>query len=342
MAGELPGEGEGDDEDVEVEALTAPRRAGRLDRWLADQLPLSRSRLKALIQSGEVTVDGAPARPSHRLEGGEAVRVRLPAPEPTELVAQDLGVPILHMDDHIVVVDKPVGMVVHPARGHADGTLVNGLLHHLRAAGGDPMRPGIVHRLDKGTSGTMVVARTEAAHAHLAAQFAARSVHRRYLALCWGQPEPPSGVIDAAHGRHPTDRIRFAVVEPERGKHAVTRYHSFGAGQPPGTGRGGLVSLVGCRLETGRTHQIRVHLEHLGHPLLGDPMYGAGRRRPSAWQAHLRAVEHQQLHAAQLGFVHPATGAEMRFATAPPAVFGGLAALLGLALPDEDALAGAL
>ena len=322
-----------------AEVFIAPADAGRLDRWLAEQLPQSRSRIQVLIKAGAILVNGASARPGLRLVGGETIDVDIPPPLPSTLLAQDIPVEILYEDAELMVVVKPAGMVVHPSRGHPDGTLVNALLHRIRAHGhspGDPDRPGIVHRLDKGASGVLVVTRTDTTHAGLAAQFAAHTVHRRYLALVWGRPEPAAGTITATLGRHPKDRLRFAVVEPGRGKHAVTHYRTLATGRPPKTGRGGEVSLIECRLETGRTHQIRVHLTHLGHPLLGDPVYGVGRKRPSAWKPLLAGLDHQLLHAAELGFTHPATGESIRCDKLPPPDFQAMLSRLQIALPGVE------
>lgn len=319
---------DGDDKQV----LTAPAGAGRLDRWLSAALSPSRARLQSLIRSGDITVEGQSVRPSFRLSGGERITVHLPPPPPSELVAQDLPIDVVYQDAHIIVVNKAAGMVVHPARGHPDGTLVNGLLHHIRDAGGEPSRPGIVHRIDKGTSGLLVVARTESVLAGLAAQFAAHTVHRRYVALCWGTPSDQS--VATQHGRHPQHRIKFAVVES--GKHAVTHVRVAQTARPPKTGSSGDVSVVGCRLETGRTHQIRVHLTHLGHPIVGDPLYGAGRKRPSVWRPLLAGLDHQLLHAAELGFIHPATGEAVRFQQPPPVAFSSLLQQLGLSWPSPD------
>ncbi len=315
---------------TEVLELVATSRAGRLDAWLASQLPQSRSRLTSLVKLGAVTVDGASVKPKHKLLGGERIVVRLPPAPPSELVAQDIPLDVLYADDHLLVVDKPVGMVVHPAKGHPDGTLVNAVLGLLAGERpGDPARPGIVHRLDKGTSGVMVVARTPDAHAHLSAQFAARSVERRYAAVVRGAMKTPRGTVDAPLARHPRDRLRFAVVEG--GKRAVTHWtvlqeRALGAAGAP---QGGVVSLVECRLETGRTHQIRVHLTHVGRPLLGDPVYGGKQRVPRAIREEMSVVDHQLLHAWRLGFVHPATGRYHRFATTVPSAFGAVLATLG-------------
>ncbi|MFT5684124.1 MAG: 23S rRNA pseudouridine1911/1915/1917 synthase [Myxococcota bacterium] len=321
------------------ETFTAPEDAGRLDRWLTGQLPQSRNRIQSLIKSGSIRVNDATVRPSLKLVGGEVVTVEIPPPPPSTLEAQDIPIEILYEDEYLMVVVKPAGMVVHPSRGHPDGTLVNALLHRIRASGqspGDPARPGIVHRLDKGTSGVLVVTRTDLTHAGLGAQFAAHTVHRRYLALVWGRPDPTHGTIDASLGRDPKDRLRFAVVPPGSGKRSVTHYRSLATSRPPGTGRGGEVSLIECRLETGRTHQIRVHLTHIGHPLLGDPVYASKQKRPSAWKPLLVGLDHQLLHAAQLGFTHPITGAEVRCDRAPPPDFQAMLARVGIPLSSES------
>jgi 23S rRNA pseudouridine1911/1915/1917 synthase len=318
------------------ETLTVPEGAGRLDSWLSEQLPQSRSRIQALIKEGAIRVDGALVRPSLKLSGGETVLVDIPPPPPATLLAQDIPVEVLHEDAHLMVVVKPAGMVVHPSRGHPDGTLVNALLHRIRAAGqspGDPERPGIIHRLDMGTSGVLVVTRTDLAHAGLAEQFAAHTVHRRYLALVWGRPEPADGTIRARLGRDPRDRLRFTVVGEGSGKRAVTHYRTLATARPPRCGSGGEVSLIECRLETGRTHQIRVHLTHIGHPLLGDPVYTSSQKRPAAWRPLLAGIDHQLLHAAELGFVHPITGETVRCDKPLPPDFQALLARLQIALP---------
>jgi len=325
-----------------VHSVDAPPGKARLDVILADLLPLSRSRLKALVEAGQVTVDGAVVtRPRHKLRGGEALVVVEPPPPPSELVAQDLGVPLLHCDDALVVVDKPADMVVHPARGHADGTLVNGLLHLIgearRTEGPHPTpagRPGIVHRLDRGTSGVLVVARTPAALTHLSAQFADHSVERAYVALVWGQTPKPSGTVVARLARHEKDRLRFAVCGPRDGKHAVTHWRRLGEARYATKGKkdGGVLSLVECRLETGRTHQIRVHMHHLGLPLVGDPLYGRRRPLPDALVPLLGGLGRQMLHAGLLGFAHP-DGGRLVFSAPPPEDFRGVLEGLGLPVP---------
>lgn len=316
--------------------------APRLDAFLADQLPLSRSRLQVVIKEGGVTVDGAViTRARQTLVAGQVVELGLPAAPTTDLQPEDIPVPVLFIDDQVVVVDKPAGLVVHPAKGHASGTLVNALLHLLaevdedQTIGGhavDPTRPGIVHRLDKGTSGVMAVARTPEAHAHLAQQFADRSADRRYLLLVWGESPGPAGTVDAPLARHPTDRLRFAVREG--GRHAVTHWQRLAEARfgVAGDGEGGCISLLRCRLETGRTHQVRVHMAHLGLPLLGDPLYDQRRRRiPGFLRGVMEPVDHQLLHAARLGFDHPVSGQRIDRRSPPPADFIAVAEALGLA-----------
>jgi len=321
--------------------VVAPPGKGRLDATLAAELPQSRARLAACIKAGEVEVDGeVVCQPRHKLRGGERLTVRLRPSPPTGLVAEDLGLPLLHLDDDVIVVDKPAGIVVHPGKGHPSGTLVNGLLHLLRQPEPgaeirghpvDPARPGIVHRLDRATSGVMVVARHPEAHASLAGQFHDRSVGRRYVCVVLGAPRESAGTVDAALGRHPTDRLRFAVTEPERGRHAVTHWRCLGEGRfgVAGDAQGGRVSLLVCRLETGRTHQIRVHLQHLGLPILGDPLYGP-RKTPGPVQRALGDGAEQLLHAFHLSFDAPGDGTRRCFSTAPPASFRSAVDALGL------------
>ncbi|PQM27931.1 RluA family pseudouridine synthase [Sphingopyxis lindanitolerans] len=294
----------GDDEILTV--MLADGAAGlRLDRALAEALPdLSRERLKTLIKGGRVS-DGRGIilwDPSAKAPAPATLAVRLPAPTPAHNVAQDLDLVIAFEDDHLIVVDKPAGMVVHPAAGNLDGTLVNALLHHcagqLSGIGG-VARPGIVHRIDKDTSGLIVAAKHDKAHEGLARQFAAHSIDRRYLALATGRPMPASGTIDAALGRSSSNRKKMAVVAEGRGKHAITHYRTI----EPLKG----ATLVECRLETGRTHQVRVHMAHIGHPLVGDPAYGRARK-PLSDILKARNFARQALHAAHLGFIHPVTG----------------------------------
>ncbi|HYY06707.1 MAG TPA: RluA family pseudouridine synthase [Candidatus Limnocylindria bacterium] len=287
-----------------------PAAAGtRLDRWLADRLPeLSRVRLQALIEAGRVRVDGAVRKAAARLAGGERVEVEIPPPAAEELVPEPTALSVVFEDAHVLVVEKPAGIVVHPGAGHARGTLAAALLAHApEVAGvGGPRRPGIVHRLDKDTSGLLVVAKSKAAYDALVAQLARRSVTRRYLAVVHGRVRADEGVIDRPIGRHPRDRVRMAVRPTGQGRRAVTRYRVLERL------RG--FTLLEVSLETGRTHQIRVHLASLGHPVAGDDVYGGRRREPLP-----TPLEGLALHAVRLAFVHPATGRPLEFASPVPA-----------------------
>jgi 23S rRNA pseudouridine1911/1915/1917 synthase len=288
---------------------------GRLDKALAEASGLSRARVQALISEGVVTVDGvAVTQPSAKAEAGAAFSVAVPPATDPKARPQDIPLTVVFEDEHLIVVDKPAGLVVHPAAGNLDGTLVNALLHHcagqLSGIGG-VARPGIVHRIDKDTSGLLVVAKSDAAHEGLARQFADHSIERAYLALCNGQPNPPAGTISARIGRSDANRKKMAVLpkESSRGRHAVTRYKTLRK-MPH-------CSLVECRLETGRTHQVRVHLASIGHPLVGDPVYG---RSSSALRPVLQKLgfSRQALHAAALGFIHPVTGHRLSFSSDLP------------------------
>lgn len=293
--------------------------AGRLDKVLANASGLSRARVQALIGEDAVMVAGAPAAgPSAKVTAGTPFSIHVPATIGAEAVAQDIPLSIAYEDAHLVIVDKPAGMVVHPAAGNPDGTLVNALLHHCAVNGGGQLsgiggvaRPGIVHRIDKDTSGLLVAAKSDAAHDGLARQFAAHSVHRRYLAVCIGQPVPAKGMIDARLGRSDADRKKMAVLPTDslRGKHAVTHYTVLE--------RLDGVALIECRLETGRTHQVRVHCASIGHGLLGDPLYA---RTPKALKPLLERIgfARQALHAAELGFDHPITGEQVRCSSPMP------------------------
>ncbi len=285
----------------------------RLDRALAEAVPtLSRERLKVLIAGGQVERDGALARdPARKVAGGEAYTIALPLPAPAHNEAQDIPLVIAHEDEHLIVIDKPAGLVVHPAAGNLDGTLVNALLHHchgsLSGIGG-VARPGIVHRIDKDTSGLMVAAKTDRTHEGLAKQFAAHSIDRRYRAIVAGVPRQDGGSVDAPLARSPQNRKKMAIVEG--GKRAVTHWSLLERLRD--------AALVECRLETGRTHQVRVHMASLGHGLLGDPVYGrspAGRTRLILEELGFRR---QALHAARLGFIHPITLQPMSFDSAMP------------------------
>lgn len=308
--------------------------AERVDRFLAGHAgDLSRSRVKQLIEAGHLRVDGRVCRePAETTRPGSRYVLQPPAPVAAAPQAQPVAFSILYEDADLIVLDKPAGLVVHPAPGNQDGTLVNGLLAHcgddLPGIGGE-RRPGIVHRLDKDTSGIMVVAKTESALVALSAAFAARDMDRAYLALCWGWPNPGRGEIEGDIGRDPRDRKRMAVVA-RNGKPALTRYRTLQAA--PG------VALLECRLATGRTHQIRVHLSSKGHPLVGDPVYlrrvpAASRAAPASARHALLDFPRQALHAARLGFRHPRTGAVLRFETPIPADMAALFATLGLADP---------
>lgn len=287
----------------------------RLDKALAEASGLSRERVKALIAQGGVSVDGRPVlQASGKAAAGGAFRIEVPPAAPAAASAQDIPLTVVFEDDHLIVVDKPAGMVVHPAAGNPDGTLVNALLHHCqgRLSGiGGVARPGIVHRIDKDTSGLLVVAKSDAAHEGLARQFAAHTLERAYLAVCNGHPKPPAGTISGRIGRSDANRKKMAPLPKEstRGKWAVTHYKVVE--ELDGC------ALVECRLETGRTHQVRVHLSSIGHALLGDPLYG----RPSSQVRDVlkRLNFHRQaLHAAVLGFDHPVTGGELRFTSDLP------------------------
>lgn len=321
--------------------LVLPADSGgkRLDRCLADHFPaFSRGRLQTLIADGQVTVDGRPeTSASRKMRGGEAISLVLPPPEPAGPAPERLPLEILHEDDDLVVVNKAAGMVVHPSNGHEGGTLVNALLAHcgdsLSGING-VLRPGIVHRLDKDTSGILVVAKNDRAHRHLAAQFADHgrtgALERRYQALVWGELPRRSGTIEAGIARSTANRERMVVSQGERARFAITHY-DVSAVFPPG--RPVLASLIRCHLETGRTHQIRVHMAHIGHPLLGDSLYGSGFRTriaqlPARAQAALQALDRQALHAEFLAFEHPRTKDVMAFETEPPADFERLRAAL--------------
>ncbi len=324
-------------------AVPEEARGERLDRFLAGlpDLGLTRARVQRLIERQLVLVEGRPARAAQRVRPGERVEVVVPPPQPLEARPEEIPLDVVYEDADLLVINKPRGLVVHPAPGHPGGTLVNALLARcpgLRAAGwstpaqgadgtwGEVIRPGIVHRLDKDTTGLLVVAKTPEAHLSLSRQLKERQVRREYLALVRGQP-PDEGTVDAPIGRHPVHRQRMAVVAG--GRPARTHYRVLERFPPPGgEGRRSGYALLAVRLETGRTHQIRVHLAHAGHPVAGDPVYG-GRRGELG-------LEGQALHAARLAFVHPRTGEPVEFsAPPPPDLAAALATLRGTAEEEE-------
>jgi len=315
----------------ELTALDA-HKGWRLDHFLAKALPeLSRARLQALIKDGRVRRGEATiGDPNFRVKPGESYAVSVPPPLPAEPQPQAIPLSILYEDDDLIVIDKQAGLVVHPAAGNLDGTLVNALLAHcgtsLKGIGG-VARPGIVHRLDKDTSGVLVAAKNERAMRSLAKQFAAHKVERAYNAVVWGAPRERAGLVEGNLGRNPFDRKRMAVLR-ESGKPARTRYETV---ETFGTRDKAFAALLECRLETGRTHQIRVHLAHIGHPLIGDATYGRARRAPiprspeekAAFEAAMK-FPRQALHAGVLGFFHPTKQKKMRFESPWPADFANL------------------
>ena len=286
----------------------------RLDVYLSRKdATVSRSQARRLIDDGEALVDGRPARASHRVRPGERVFLRRPPPRSSGIVPEEIPLAILYEDDALLVVDKPAGMVVHPAAGNPRGTLVNALQFHcgtLSTVGG-LMRPGIVHRLDKGTSGLMVIAKSDEAHRHLSEQFKKRLVSKHYTALVHGDFREDEGVVDAPVGRHPVERKKMSTAS-RRGKAALTRWRVLE--------RYGAFTLLEAKIETGRTHQIRVHLAALGRPVVGDSVYGGSRRavEAPAVRAALKRLTRQALHAGRLSFTHPVTGREMTFESPLP------------------------
>ena len=302
--------------DENIITVTAQESGERIDALLAHSLTeLSRSAIQRLLEEGQVSLDGRPLKKNHKSRAGECYEITLPQPELSQLVPQNIPLDVVYEDEDLIVVNKKRGMVVHPAPGHADGTLVNALLYHcagsLSGIGGE-QRPGIVHRIDKDTSGLLIVAKNDFAHQALSAQLSDRSLSRVYEAVVRGNFRQDEGVIDRPIGRHPSDRKRMAVTE-KNSRHAVThwkvleRYRGY--------------SRVQCRLETGRTHQIRVHMASIGHPLLGDFVYGA----PSPE----KGLEGQCLHARELKFIHPRTGQPVHLVTELPEYFIGVLGKLG-------------
>jgi 23S rRNA pseudouridine1911/1915/1917 synthase len=318
---------------VKKELIAGEDAAGkRLDKYISANAGdnFSRARVQALVRTGHVFVNGKkPKGSSQRLKTGDVIEFNMPPPEPAEPIAEDISLDILYEDEHLIVINKPAGMVVHPAPGHWTGTLVNALLFHcgdsLSGIGG-VKRPGIVHRLDKDTSGVMVAAKHDVAHNGLAKLFAEHDIDRSYQALTWGCPLPARGTIEGNIGRHPKNRIKMAIVAASQGRHAVTHYRVLQNFQR-------LAARVECRLETGRTHQIRVHLAHIGFPVIGDPLYGRGQaKRPRGLSATVaepaEAFKRQALHANVLGFRHPISGESLKFTADLPSDMQTLVSLL--------------
>jgi 23S rRNA pseudouridine1911/1915/1917 synthase len=307
-------------------SLDASHAGWRLDRALAAAVPsLSRERLKVLTKAGALTREGKALRdPATKVKGDERFTLAVPDPAPAHNEPQEIPLPIVFEDEHLLVVDKPAGLVVHPAAGNYDGTLVNALLHHcgssLSGIGG-VARPGIVHRIDKDTSGLLVVAKHDKAHEGLAKQFADHSIDRRYLAIVSGVPRLAGDVVDAPLARSAQNRKKIAIVKDGRGKRAVTHWKRLQILKH--------AALVECTLETGRTHQVRVHMASIGHPLLGDPVYGRGK---SVHRDLLNQLDfkRQALHAAHLGFIHPVTKGRLSFDSALPSDMQELFTALGV------------
>jgi 23S rRNA pseudouridine1911/1915/1917 synthase len=322
------GSSDGSSDRLDVDETSAGER---LDTFIAGRMPeLSRSRVVQLMADGRVLLNGKPARKSERVEAGDVVDIEVPAPESSTVEAEAIPIDVVFEDPDMLVVAKPAGLVVHPAPGNRSGTLVNALLHHVEDLSGigGVKRPGIVHRLDKDTSGLMVVAKHDQAHRRLAAALKGREIRRSYLAACWGHLDEDRVTVDAAVGRSTRDRKRMAVAHS--GRRAVTHFHRLE--------RWPAADLVRAELETGRTHQIRVHLAHIGHPVVGDPVYGGGGARgisgvDRSWARELeRRVPRQFLHAARLEFRHPRTGEPMTFeAPLPPDLASALDWVRGVA-----------
>ncbi|MBR3862178.1 MAG: RluA family pseudouridine synthase [Clostridia bacterium] len=302
--------------------VAAEAKGVRLDRYLSEQLDITRSAAERLLDEGAIALSGGNAAKNYRLRGGEEITVTLPDPVPAEAVAEDIPLDIVFEDADIVVVNKPSGMVVHPAAGNSTGTLVNALLHHCKGSLsgiGGVERPGIVHRIDKDTSGLLVVAKNDRAHVALAEQLKTHTVSRVYRAIVLGNLKEDAGTVNKPIARHPVDRKRMSIARrAEDGREAITHYTVLE--------RFGAFTLVECRLETGRTHQIRVHMASLGHPLLGDPVYGGDGTK---FEARHRALVHGQcLHAGELSLIHPATGEKKTFQAELPADFAALLDIL--------------
>jgi 23S rRNA pseudouridine1911/1915/1917 synthase len=296
--------------------ITPPETGLRLDIFLSRKdLGLSRSQIKKSVDDGLVRVNHATARVSYRLKSGDIVQLRKREPMPSHLLPQDISLTIIYEDPHILVIDKPAGMVVHPAAGHSRGTLVNAILHHCKDLSGigDVLRPGIVHRLDRDTSGLLVVAKSDEAHRGLTGQFKRREVRKIYKVLVYGDPKENDGIIDAPLGRHPVDRKKMST-RSRKGKEALTRWRVYE--------RYGVATLLNVEIVTGRTHQIRVHLNTSGYPVVGDSVYGNPKRANAIenplLRARLRTMKRQALHAGEISFVHPLTFQHMIFSSSLP------------------------
>lgn len=297
-----------DVEDATLALTASETDAGeRLDRFLSEQADLTRSAAVKLIEEGSVLVGGSVSNKNYRMRCGDCVVVTLPEPEPMEAAPQNIPIDVVYEDEDLIVVNKPVGMVVHPAAGNPDGTLVNALLYHCKGSlsgVGGVIRPGIVHRIDKDTSGLLVVAKNDATHVSLSEQLKGHRINRIYTAVAVGNFREDAGTVDAPIGRHPVDRKKMAVIRNSelRARDAVTHWKVLSRGDADGNA----FTLLRCELETGRTHQIRVHMSATGHPLLGDALYGGGNTKFEA--RHKSLITGQSLHAGELHFTHPRTG----------------------------------
>ncbi len=307
-----------EDSNITVLSAVAEDMGKRLDRFAADATELSRSALARLIETEAIRVNGKTVSKNYRVSDGDLVEILLPEPEPCEAIPQNIPLDIVYEDDDLIVVNKPVGMVVHPAAGNPDGTLVNALLYHCKdslSGIGGVMRPGIVHRIDKDTSGLLVVAKNDEAHTALAAQLKGHHIRRTYYAVAIGNFKEDRGTVDAPIGRHPVDRKRMAVIRNTelKSRDAITHWTVLARGCADGQA----FTLLRCELETGRTHQIRVHLASIGHPLLGDTVYGGANTQFEA--KHKKLITGQALHAKELEFTHPRTNELVRFSSSLPA-----------------------
>lgn len=315
--------------------LTEETQGKRLDKILSDALPeMSRSFLQKLIKDGHIELDGTVLKqPSHKVKNGAAICVNIPETQPLDVIAEDIPLDILFEDEHMLILNKPAGISVHPSDSEPSGTLVNALLHHCQNLSGigGVERPGIVHRLDKGTSGTLIIAKTDLAHHSLSKQFAKRTTERYYLALCYGNVTKKQDTIETQIGRHPNNRKKMAVIE-RGGKTAISTYTKLA------TSDCGTFSLLKFKLHTGRTHQIRVHAHHIGHPIVGDPVYGSAKSLKGTHEEVknlVKALDHQMLHAAVLGVIHPKSGEKIIRQTSVPIDFSTLLDALNITQPID-------